>query len=276
MQLGWFAKEFAIMMSDAHGTLPHLFWAKVSWGLGSPMRRTVTSEVPARRSLMRQSYKLFGRFSTPAVYRPPDRGTRGPKNVQAKGTSMKPTVLLFTMSVLLLFSPNATRAQGKSDKPETLPPIDLSQVALKKTVDLRADKSSSNWRMVILLARQGVPGHAYVAAASFREDSESFVTDSVFGLYPKNDKWGIWEVPGGPELDKKDSKPDVALIIWTNPAQHAQAIATRERYTAEGKYQLVAKDCVSLISDVADILGLNKPPLALLPYPFVKGLLERN
>lgn len=156
--------------------------------------------------------------------------------------------------------------------------IDLSEVHEKKTIDLRTDLSPDTWKMVVLMARDGYPGHAYVAALSYRDDIKGFVTDGAFGLYPAEalNKWILGEVKGSVDIGGGDANPDVAVIVWTNHKKHSDVLELRDKFQKEGTYELLANDCVSLVAEAARKLSLNTPPLTVTPYGYVKGVLDIN
>ncbi|WP_171206595.1 hypothetical protein [Ruegeria sp. HKCCA0235A] len=165
---------------------------------------------------------------------------------------------------------------------EDIPVIDLSQVESKETVDRREDLSPQAWRMAVFFARDTSItdlsiGHAYVALLTFREDTESFVTDGVFGLYPdKDEKFSLGKMPGGIDLRPLDERPDSALLVWINPAQHQAIEEIAQKFEKAGEYQLLLNDCVSLMSEVATAAGLTKSPITLHPWAYVNDLMFLN
>ncbi len=175
---------------------------------------------------------------------------------------------LFISIIILLISSASAWSQQ----------IDLSTVKIKETIDLREDQTASKWRMVVLMARDGEPGHAYVAALTFREDTNTFVTDGAFGLYPTENlsKWVLGKVSGDLFIEGNDQFPDIAAIVWTNPKQHQSILDLRDKYQKEGTYALLVKDCVSLVADTAKILGMKKPKLTFTPYEYIKELISKN
>lgn len=160
--------------------------------------------------------------------------------------------------------------------------IDLSLVPenAKKTIDRRSDLSPQAWRMAVFMARDGEPGHAYIALMTFREDINSFVTNGVWGLYPTGGgdlgKWSLNAVPGSLDLSSSDSKPDAAFIVWINPEQFHAIEDIASGYNKEGKWQLLFSDCVSLMADSARAAGLTTPILTLQPYAFLSDLMSGN
>lgn len=157
------------------------------------------------------------------------------------------------------------------------PVIDLGKVKNKKSIDRRSDKSPVAWRMAVFLARGGVPGHAYVALMTFQDDIQGFVTNGVWGLYPvSSKKWTLGAVPGGLEIRPDDSEPNAALLVWINPDQFANIEGVANRYNADGEWQLLLSDCVSLLADSAREAGLSTPGLTLRPLPFVEDLMAMN
>lgn len=187
-----------------------------------------------------------------------------------------PTRLLTTSLALKSFLVAVTiSAIGQSALSQT---INLNEVQEKKTIDLRADLTPDAWKMVVLMARDGNPGHAYVAALSYRDDIEGFVTDGAFGLYPAEslNKWILGEVKGVVDIGGGDASPDVAVIVWTNPKEHSDVLGLRDKFQKEGTYSLLAKDCVSLVAEAAKKLGLNTPSLTVTPYGYVKRVHDIN
>lgn len=165
---------------------------------------------------------------------------------------------------------------------DDIPVIDLGTVDNKETVDRRTDLTPEAWRMAVFMARdtsladQSI-GHAYIALLTYRDDIESFVTDSVFGLYPnEGEKFSLGAMPGGIDLRPLDQRPDAALLVWINPDQHRSIADIAERYQKEGEYQLLLKDCVSLMSEAATAAGLTKSPIAIHPWAYVNDLIFLN
>lgn len=166
--------------------------------------------------------------------------------------------------VALLFSLEAAFA-------EETPFIDLSDVGNKKTVDRRVDLKPEAWRMVVFFARDTSvfdvsTGQAYVGLLTFRRDTKSFVTDSVFGLYPdKDQKFHLSRMPSRIDVRPLDAKPDSALLVWINPQQHAAIEDIAESFHSSNTYQLVLNECVSLMSQVPTAARLSKPSITLHP-----------
>lgn len=184
-------------------------------------------------------------------------------------------VLGLLASSWIIFSASLAWAEG-------IPVIDLSQVESKKTVDRREDLSPQAWRMAVFFGRDTSItdvsiGHAYVALLTFREDTKSFVTDSVFGLYPDKDvKFSLGNMPGGIDVRPLDERPDSALLVWINPAQHQAIQDISQKFEKIGEYQLLLNDCVSLMSEVATAAGLTKSPITLHPWAYVNDLMLLN
>lgn len=185
------------------------------------------------------------------------------------------TKAMFLLVAALMFAANSARGQG-------IPDLDLGAVESKKTVDRRSDKTPEAWRMAVFFARnvnaeEKAIGHAYVALLTYRDDIEGFVTDRVFGLYPdQSPKWILNVVPGGINLKPEDQFPDAALLVWINPDMHAAIGDAADKFDAEGEYQLVAKDCVSLMAKAAELADLTRPSLALHPYTYLSELARLN
>lgn len=178
---------------------------------------------------------------------------------------------LLLVAALLIGSTSAGSAQT----------IDLSLLPddKKKTVDRRSDLTPQAWRMAVFMARDGEPGHAFLALLTFQEDIGGFVTDGVWGLYPGEGdigRWGLNAVPGSIDVFADDSRPDGALLVWINPSQHQEITDIAEKYKKEGVWQLLFSDCVSLFAESARAAGLSTPLLTLKPYPFLNGVIAGN
>lgn len=191
---------------------------------------------------------------------------------------MQTCLLGLAMAALAVGGPTS----AQDDSAAAMPVIDLAEVDAKETVDRRSDLTPEAWRMAVFFARDTSIdnrsiGHAYVALLSFRLDTESFVTDRVFGLYPdEGEKFRLGRMPGGIDLRPLDQKPDAALLVWINPAQHQTISDIADRFDREGEYQLLLKDCVSLMSEAASAAGLTKSPITLHPWAYVKDLMFLN
>lgn len=166
--------------------------------------------------------------------------------------------------------------------------IDLAKVDVKKSIDLRNDKSEDAWRMLVFMARDSAPhndsktGHAYVAAMKWRADIRGFVATSVFGAYPyggDNSK-GILDfidLDGDIQLDPLDQSPDAALLVWVDKQQLAKALHVRDKWQRQKKWSLLIADCVTMFRDVAKAVGVKLPPRRLTkPYPYLVKVLKAN
>lgn len=161
--------------------------------------------------------------------------------------------------------------------------INLSQIEDKGFVDVRKDKSSTNLYMFIFFARDkkltagSLAGHAYVAALKFRNDTESFVTKSVFGLYPKKTVWHLGNLPGKIALTSLDQKPGTALFVWVNRKQYDKAISIRDKWKKKGTWNAFDADCVSMMAAVAKAVGLKVPKRKNdFPYTYLQKLKKAN
>ena len=172
-----------------------------------------------------------------------------------------------------------------SDDEASMAKIDLNSVKNKKTVDKRANKTPDEWRMLVLMARDAEPenalnsGHAFIAAMTYRDDLQSFDTNAVFGLYPvEGSTWGVINAPAEVEIKEDDQYPSSALIVWTNKAQHASALALKDNYARQGDFTLIFNDCVSFMKEIATLCDLEQPSTddRLYPIHYVNGLIDKN
>ncbi len=187
---------------------------------------------------------------------------------------MKNILLLLLFSLLVIVAP--VNAQT----------IDLEKVDEKKTVDKRTNLSPDNWHMLVFFARDRNPdvnsktGHAYIAALTFRDDIQSFVADSVFGLYPSQGKEWILDyidIDGDVDLSPADTDPDAALLVWVNKDVYQKALDIRDNWKKKGTWVLLLKDCVSMVGAVAEAAKLKKPGLTTVkPISYVKELMQLN
>ncbi|OQW61758.1 MAG: hypothetical protein BVN28_06625 [Nitrospira sp. ST-bin4] len=162
--------------------------------------------------------------------------------------------------------------------------INMAAVKNKVTIDLRKDQSSKNLFMVIFFARQPVPekeskvGHAYAATLEFQDDTNTFIETGVFGLYPKEKAWHLGMFPGQVDLTELDAKPNSALLVWINKAEYEKALSVRSKWERKGTWQALQGDCVSMMVEVANAVGLKVPPRNqnLLPSNFLLNLVKLN
>lgn len=196
---------------------------------------------------------------------------------------MKRTAMFFLAAYVgVLASP--AFAESAADAPQ----IELAKVDLKKSIDLRENKSEDAWRMLVFMARDSNPekdsntGHAYVAALKWRADIQGFVTISVFGAYPyagdnSRGKLDYIDGDGSIGLEPLDQFPEAALLVSVDSDQLARAIAVRDKWQREGEWSILFKDCVTMFQDVARTVGLNLPNRKYnKPYDYLVKVIDKN
>ncbi len=161
----------------------------------------------------------------------------------------------------------------------TLPTVSVAQeVAVK---DLRKAGSKST-KAVVLCAREGVPGHAFVVLG--KEDEKKLMsTVRAFGFYPEKDTKPLFGTVPGTLADEfvrgKGTKNDHRLILKVDDEQF-EAVEKLRADWAKRKpdYKLYERNCITFTSEAAKLLGLIVPAgdPTDLPPTFLKGLIDKN
>ena len=134
------------------------------------------------------------------------------------------------------------------------------------------------------------PGHAFVAFG--REDASAgmSLSDGAWGLYPNSSLDGFKsalpgdsEVPGKIEDEAKKAMRENnlhGLMVEVSKSDYDKALDVVEKWKKHGKYELIKKDCVSFVMDVANqISGFSVPDrdgLELLPRFYILKIIEEN
>jgi hypothetical protein len=146
--------------------------------------------------------------------------------------------------------------------------------------DLRP-KGNKEALTVVLAARSGTPGHAMVILG--KEDEKALVSSQVaFGFYPLEGTKPIFgPVPGNVADELARGKGTAGLttriIIHVDQKLYDKVEALRKEW-ANKKYELLASDCVTFTSEVAETLGLKLPKRqdAMLPVTYIEKMSELN
>lgn len=158
-------------------------------------------------------------------------------------------------------------------------PAVAQEVAVK---DLRKPGSKST-KAVVLCAREGVPGHAFVVLG--KEDEKRMMsTIEAFGFYPekKDLKPLFGTVPGSLAnefIRGKGTKNDHSLILKVDDEQFAAVEKLRADWAKrKPDYKLFERNCITFTGEAAKALGLTVPAGkdTDLPPTFLKNLIEKN
>jgi hypothetical protein len=129
------------------------------------------------------------------------------------------------------------------------------------------------------------PGHVYV---TFVEHNTAGVLHSrgSFGMYPTFTLVGAGSLlfgplPGGLKdeiFQKSMRKASQRLIVRVDRGQFERAWLVQKDWAETRVYRLVTHDCVTFMSEVAKVIGLDSPTRlrSILPFNFVEELIKRN
>jgi len=145
-------------------------------------------------------------------------------------------------------------------------------------LDARSSTSPNDTFAVSLFARST---HGYVAVAYF-DPSVGFLGKAIFGFYPKSYTKGLVSIfalptPGEVDVSNADASPSLAATILVNRERYRDVLQRKREWNAR-EYQLISRDCVELLSDVASALGLTVPDRkeAILPRAFLESIITLN
>ncbi len=129
------------------------------------------------------------------------------------------------------------------------------------------------------------PGHVYV---TYVEQNSAGVLHSrgSFGMYPSFTLVGAGSLffgplPGGLKdeiFQKSMKKASRRLIVRVDRGQFERAWLVQKDWAETSVYRLVTHDCVTFMSEVATVIGLDSPTRlrSILPFDFVEELIKRN
>lgn len=134
---------------------------------------------------------------------------------------------------------------------------------------------------VTLCAKDGIPGHAFVALGRTDENRKESVNEGTWGLYPKNQLQGgkslvLGEVPG--EIrDDLFTQSDHKVVIEASNDEFERVQSIIERWKNGTSYELLSKDCVTFLTEVANvfkhkIIIPQRMGIDNLPIEFVKKI----
>jgi hypothetical protein len=168
----------------------------------------------------------------------------------------------------------------------------------KRYMDIRPlvpkppSESAGEAYWVVLAARQGVPGHAFVLWIS-QDWFGQHTSVEAFGMYPTVTgsealKSAFGSVPGAlrDEITKREmdgccnwSSPDVFAVFRVDFTTFERTTKIRQEWNATAsQFQLVEKDCVTFLMDVGGGMGFEMPSRTVLnadPVGYVKSFLQR-
>jgi hypothetical protein len=167
--------------------------------------------------------------------------------------------------------------------------IAASTIPALSYADLYDDyiNSTSKQPFVIFLARNGVPGHAFVGIGVQLNES-MLVYECFLGYYPAGDdklaeaKLIFGKTSGALDYKWKDTSWDVSYRKNINYKRKSAALAVADEWrSADPKYNLFAlggKNCSVFAGEVANAIGLKAPAGAgsMLPVDYISKLQQSN
>ncbi len=133
---------------------------------------------------------------------------------------------------------------------------------------------------IVLLADEGIPGHAFINFGRESDLQRSSITDGTFGMYPKEGiKIKIGEVPG--ELrDDFLRNSDHKLIVEVNKAEYDNCLGILNKWRSKN-YELIKSDCLTFVIEIANAISSKiKVPTRIgfdnLPAEWLKKLIQTN
>lgn len=147
--------------------------------------------------------------------------------------------------------------------------------------------STSKQPFVMFLARNGIPGHAFVGVG-VQLSADLIVYERFFGYYPTGEdkladaKLIFGKTSGALNYKWKDVSWDVTFRRDVDEKQKQAAIAVTDRWKGnDPKYNLFAlggKNCSAFVAEVAAAIGLTAPSGAgsMLPGSYIEKLRAAN
>ena len=147
--------------------------------------------------------------------------------------------------------------------------------------------STAKKPFVAFLARNGVPGHAFVGIG-VQIDSGQLVYEALYGYYPGDSgmlasvKLLFSKVSGAIDYKWQDISWDVTYKVTVDDSQKAAALNVAKQWqSTDPKYNLInsgGKNCSAYVAEVAKAIGLSAPNGAgnMLPINYIRALRDFN
>lgn len=137
---------------------------------------------------------------------------------------------------------------------------------------------------VVLLADEGVPGHAFISLGREDDELQSSITDGTWGMYPQDNVSGlesviIGEVSGVIKDDYLRNK-DYSLVIEVSKDEYENAKTVLKKWRSKS-YELLKSDCLSFVIEIANVLKdkitvIPRTDFDNLPAEYLKKMILEN
>lgn len=171
--------------------------------------------------------------------------------------------------------------------PWSIDSVSVDAITGTKSVDIsRVRHRSGEQRAIVFSATRGMPSHGFLVFEN--EDPAGGKTQiAAYGFYPARTSSFtrlilLRSVPGEIQDDIHNStltRVALQLIVYVDRDQFRAAEAVVSRWRCQGRYRLRTRDCVDLMREVSEALGLEVPVRGVLqtrPASYLRDLIAAN
>lgn len=142
------------------------------------------------------------------------------------------------------------------------------------------EKFATSKSFVEFRARSGFPGHAFIFFGMELDNGLTYVK-GIAGFYPTPDgskRQALKNVANGPGIvgaSLKDFRADVSFKVYPSAEEMDKIFVEVKKFNGYN-YDLLAKNCVDLVTAVSKTVGIRTKGLSAFPFSAMRELRKRN